>query len=211
MKYLTDNKRYSKIISKSKEVDIMKDKRNSKNKKKDENKVKDKPTHKKVKIVGNQQFLNLSTNQVENFQVIQMQDADFNFHKIWIASIIQALDIVGNQKAKLLFWIVQHLDYNNKLIYTYRQIVKESGISYKTVSETMKALLDCNFLTKINSGAYLINPDCIFKGSHNNRMNILVQYSKAIESNKKLEEPKTESTTTTTETTITDDEIKQSA
>ena len=154
-----------------------------------DNKTKTKPTHKKVKIVGNKKFVDPMTNEVHDFQVIEMQDTDFNFHKIWISSVIQALEIVGNQKAKLLFWIVEHLNYQNQLIYTYRRIAKESGISYKTVTNTMKALIDCNFLTKINSGAYLINPDCVFKGSHANRMNILLRYSKTLEENKKEEMP----------------------
>ena len=153
-----------------------------------DNKTKTKPTHKKVKIVGNKKFVDPMTNEVHDFQVIEMQDTDFNFHKIWISSVIQALEIVGNQKAKLLFWIVEHLNYQNQLIYTYRRIAKESGISYKTVTNTMKALIDCNFLTKINSGAYLINPDCVFKGSHANRMNILLRYSKTLEENKKIED-----------------------
>ena len=149
-----------------------------------------KPTHKKVKIVGEKQFIDPTTNTVESFNVIQMEDSDFNFHKLWIANIIQALDIVGNQKARLLFWITEHLDYNNKLIYTYRRIVKATGISYQTVADTMKALIDCNFMTKLQDGVYIINPDCIFKGSHKNRMSVLIQYSKTIEENKKEEEPK---------------------
>ena len=155
---------------------------------KTEHTTKNKPTHKKVKIVGNKQFVDPYTNEIHDFQVIQMEDSDFNFHKLWIANIAQAIDVVGSQKMKLLFWIVEHLDYNNRLIYTYQRIVKESGISYKTVSETMKLLIDCNFLTKINSGAYLVNPDCVFKGSHKNRMNILLRYSKTLEENKKIED-----------------------
>ena len=134
--------------------------------------------HNKVKVVGEQQFLNVATNEVENFQVIQVQDSDYNFHKIWVMNILQTLDMVGNQKAKLLFWIIQHIDSNNKLVYTYQRMVKESGFSYKTVSGTMKALIDCNFLTRINSGAYMINPNCVFKGTYKNRMNVLIQYSK---------------------------------
>ena len=141
-------------------------------------------THKKVKVVGEQQYLNVATNEVENFQVIKVQESDFDFHKIWITSIIQALNIVGNQKSKLLFWIVDHLDCNNKLVYTHRKIAKESGISYKTVSDTMKALVDCNFLTKLQSGAYIVNPNCIFKGTYKNRMNVLIQYSKSKSSEK---------------------------
>ena len=154
-------------------------------------------THKKVKIVGEKQFIDPTTNTVESFNVIQMEDSDFNFHKIWITNIAQAIDVVSGQKMKLLFWIIEHINYQNQLIYTYRRIAKESGIGYQTIAETMKLLVECNFMTKLQDGVYIINPDCVFKGSHNNRMSVLIQYSKTLEENKK-EEVKEEPTTPTT-------------
>ena len=146
-------------------------------------------THKKVKIVGEKQFIDPTTNTVESFNVIQMEDSDFNFHKIWITNIAQAIDVVSGQKMKLLFWIIEHINYQNQLIYTYRRIAKESGIGYQTIAETMKLLVECNFMTKLQDGVYIINPDCVFKGSHNNRMSVLIQYSKTLEENKKEEVP----------------------
>ena len=59
---------------------------------------------------------------------------------------------------------------------TYRQIAEKSGISYQTVSMTMKALIESNFLQQINRGAYRVNPDTIFKGTRNGRLNVLYQY-----------------------------------
>ena len=40
----------------------------------------------------------------------------------------------------------------------------------------MKALIDSNFLQRINQGAYRVNPEVIFKGSMNGRLNVLYQY-----------------------------------
>ena len=62
---------------------------------------------------------------------------------------------------------------------TQRKIAEKSGISIGTIISTMKALQEGNFLTKINSGAYQVNPDIIFKGGKNDRMNILLQYHAA--------------------------------
>ena len=73
---------------------------------------------------------------------------------------------------------------------TQRQISEKSGISLKTVSVTMKALLDSNFLRKINGGAYCVNPDVLFKGTRNGRMNVLIQYN-SLEQMQKAEEEKT--------------------
>lgn len=135
-------------------------------------------TAKKMKIIGKQEYLNISTGNVEDFQVIKMEDRDFNFHKIWLAQIITSLDLIGNQKTRLAFWILDHLNRDNQLTLNYRQIAEESGISLFTVKQTMKALLECDFLRRKNQGCYVVNPDKVFKGTKDGRMRILLEYSK---------------------------------
>lgn len=138
--------------------------------------VKQKQTTKKVKVVGTQQYINATDGTVEDFQVMRIEERDFNFHKVWLEHIISSLDLIGNQKTRLAFWIVDHLDKENKLTMTYRQIAEKSGISLDTVRVTMKSLMDSNFLERINQGAYRVNPDVIFKGGKTDRMNVLYQY-----------------------------------
>ncbi|WP_343102177.1 replication/maintenance protein RepL [Romboutsia sp. MSSM.1001216sp_RTP31141st1_G3_RTP31141_220114] len=133
-------------------------------------------TSKKVKIIGNQTYINRDTGEIEDFQVVNIEERDFNFHKVWLSHVINSLDLIGNQKTKLAFWILDNLDKENKLTMTYRQISEKSGISYQTVSRTMKSLLESNFLQQINQGAYRVNPNVIFKGSRNGRLNVLYQY-----------------------------------
>lgn len=134
-------------------------------------------TTKKVKVIGREQYINKQTGLLEDFEVVSVEDRDFNFHKVWLESIINSMDLLGNQKIRLAFWIIQHLNKENQLVMTQRQISEKSGISLKTVSVTMKALLDSNFLRKINGGAYCVNPDVLFKGTRNGRMNVLIQYN----------------------------------
>lgn len=134
-------------------------------------------TSKKVKVIGREQYVNTSTGQVEDFQVVSITDRDFNFHKIWLSHIINSLDLIGNQKTKLAFWILDNLNKENQLVMTYRQIAKKSGISLETVSRTMSALIECDFLQRINQGAYRVNPDVIWKGSNSARMNVVYQYN----------------------------------
>ena len=141
-----------------------------------ENKKKLKKTTKKVKIVGTEQYINSSTGELEDFQVVKLEDRDFNFHKVWLQHIINSLDLIGNQKTKLAFWIIDNLDKENKLTMTYRQIAEKSHISLDTVRTTMKSLIESNFIERINQGAYRVNPDVIFKGTRNGRLNVLYQY-----------------------------------
>lgn len=133
-------------------------------------------TRKKVKVIGHETYIKQDTGELAEMQVVQIEERDANFHKLWLGHILQSIDLIGNQKTKLAFWILDNLNSENQLIMTQRKIAEKSGISYQTVSLTLKALIESNFLIKINSGAYRVNPDVLFKGGKGNRLNVLLQY-----------------------------------
>ena len=133
-------------------------------------------TRNKVKVIGTETYIKRDTGELKEMQVIDIEERDANFHKLWLGHILQSIDLIGNQKTKLAFWILGQLDSENKLVMTQRQIAERSGVSYQTVSKTMAALIDSNFLQKMHSGAYRVNPDVLFKGGKNARMNVLIQY-----------------------------------
>lgn len=135
-----------------------------------------KTTSKKVKILGKAEYTNNETGEVEVMNVISVEERDFNFHKLWLKNIVDTIDLVGNQKVKLVFWIIEQLDRENKLTYTVRQIQEETKMSLQTISDTLKALMSSNFLKKKHSGCYIVNPDVLFKGTRCGRMNVLIQY-----------------------------------
>ncbi|WP_369717586.1 replication/maintenance protein RepL [Leptotrichia sp. HSP-536] len=136
----------------------------------------EKTTRRKMKIVGKQTYINQETGEMNEVQVIDIEERDANFHKIWLSHILNSIDLIGNQKTKLAFWILDNIDSENQLIMTQRKIAKNSGISLYTVSETLKVLMDSNFLQKINSGAYRVNPNVLWKGGKSARMNVLFKY-----------------------------------
>lgn len=133
-------------------------------------------TSKKMKYVGTIQFINPQTGELEDFQVSDIEERDFGFFKIWMRDFISTLEIVGNQKTKVCYWIVDNINRENELTYTYRQIADETKTSLETVRTTMTALLQADFLRRKNQGVYVVNPDIIFKGGHKNRLNLLHRY-----------------------------------
>ena len=144
-----------------------------------------KTTRRKMKIVGKQAYIDQETGEMNEVQVIDIEKRDANFHKIWLSHILNSIDLIGNQKTKLAFWILDNIDSENQLIMTQRKIAKNSGISLYTVSETLKVLMDSNFLQKINSGAYRVNPNVLWKGGKSARMNILSKYHQNEKTDKK--------------------------
>jgi hypothetical protein len=143
-------------------------------------------TTKKVKVIGTETYINQRTGELQDMQVVSIEDRDFNFHKIWLEHIIQSIDMIGNQKMRLAFWMLDHMNVDNQITMTQRQMSEKSGISLSTVQETIKTLIGSNFLVKYNWGVYQVNPDVIFKGGKQSRMNILFEY-KRIEENKTKE------------------------
>lgn len=133
-------------------------------------------TYRKLKIIGKEQYVNQTTGEIEEMQVMRIEERDANFHKIWLEHILHSLNLIGNQKTRLAFWLLDNLDSENKITMTYRQMAEKSGIGYQTVQQTMTALLESDFIVRINGGAYRINPNIIFKGGKTDRLNVLVQY-----------------------------------
>lgn len=135
-------------------------------------------TSKKQKFIGYKELVDPHTGEPYPMQLNVIEDRDFNFHKVWLQHLVNSLDGISNQRLRLAFWIIDHLDKENKLVMTQRAIAAGSGMSLNTVTRTMKALQEGNppFLQKINSGAYRVNPDVIWQGSYSNRMGVIYEY-----------------------------------
>ncbi|WP_063657702.1 replication/maintenance protein RepL [Candidatus Arsenophonus triatominarum] len=140
-------------------------------------------TSKRVKLIGHKTLVDRDTGEEIPMQMNLVEDRDFNFHKVWLQHLIHSFDEIVNQKLKLAFWIIENLNKENQLVMTQRKIAEMSGISYQTVSRTIRLLAEGSppFLQRINAGAYRINPDILFKGSHSNRMGICYEYIKTKE------------------------------
>lgn len=136
-------------------------------------------TGKKVKYVGTEEFVNVATGEIEEFQVTKIEDRDYNFTKVWMRNFIATLEIIGNQKTKFCYWIIDNINRENQLIGTQRQLAERSGVSLQTVNTTIGLLMDADFLRKTSASVYTVNPDIVFKGTRGSRLNVLNQYHAA--------------------------------
>ena len=136
-------------------------------------------TIKKQIFIGTKELIDAETGEVVPVQLKQVEDRDFNFHKVWLRMFIEGLNGIANKKMKLAFWIIDNLDRENKLCFTFRRIAEATGLSQPTVVRTMKELQegDPPFLKKLQSGVYVVNPDILYKGSHQGRMGVIYQFN----------------------------------
>lgn len=133
-------------------------------------------TRRKTKIIGTKIYIDRDTGELEKMQVISIEERDANFHKIWLGHIVQALNLVGNKKIKIVNYLMENLNSDNMFLKTQREVAKDLNISIQTVSRTFRTLQESDFMRQTRYGIYQINPDIIFKGGKEKRLNVLLQY-----------------------------------
>lgn len=112
-----------------------------------------------------------------NVKMQSVRGTDKGFAKVWLTDFMAKLDLIGNKKLSVAFWLIDNADRKTNYInYSLRQIAEKSGIGLSTVAETMKALQEADFIRRVNK-IYMLNPDVLFKGqSAYMRQGILTEY-----------------------------------
>jgi len=133
-------------------------------------------TAKKMKIEGKRTYIDRETGELVDCRVVKIEDADANFEKLWLGHILEAIDEIGNAKMKVLMYLLSNRDkHNNSIITTNRRLADATGISLDTVSRTLIALKRNKIITR-TTGVIFLNPDVVFKGDHQHRMNVMIRY-----------------------------------
>jgi len=141
-----------------------------------EKEIKQQATRKPMRVSERKEFYDKETGETVSQYVFKLEDRDANFHKLWLWHIAAALDLIGNQKIRILSYILENTNRDNLFIDTQRSLAEKTDTSTKTVNITLKMLIDADILKIQQAGVYLINPDVIFKGGTTTRMDILYQY-----------------------------------
>lgn len=135
-----------------------------------------KKTTKKLKVVGTETYINSRTGKALEMNVVQIQDGDANFQKIWISQILAVVDELSSKKLKFVMYLIKKSSENNNIIpLTVIELAEDAGVGRTTVLETLRALSAAGVL-KRKRGSIFISPSFVFKGSHRGRMNVLFKY-----------------------------------
>ncbi|MBD5402239.1 hypothetical protein HDR58_05510 [bacterium] len=90
-------------------------------------------------------------------------NTDVDFYKIYLSCFSKTLNGVMSQKMRLVLWLIRKMTLTNELKYSYREIAELSHISYQTVADTMKTLIEDDFIRR-NGKTLMVNPDAVFRG-----------------------------------------------
>lgn len=102
--------------------------------------------------------------EVKKVDVIIKEIPRTGFAITYLSSIIQMIDAIGNKKMKVVKYILEHMDSNNKLTETMSEISQNCGVSRMTVSDTLKMLETVGVIAR-KVGTVMLSPKLVHKGN----------------------------------------------
>lgn len=99
-----------------------------------------------------------------------------HFMITYLAEIISLIDSLGNQKMKVVKYVLQHMNKSdNSLIMTTRELAKKSGVGYNTVVETLQ-ILDRAGIIQRRTGAVMVSPRLMNNKTKAGEATMMVKY-----------------------------------
>ena len=127
--------------------------------------------------IGTKDIIDLKTGQRETVNRISIEDCDINFDKVWIAAVLDAIEEISTQKIRVFKYLIKNRNSENTVLKNIQEIARDLDISWNTVKNTLKVLSNHGIITyKVN--VIKLSPNVIFRGSHDDRMSVLIEYKK---------------------------------
>ena len=90
---------------------------------------------------------------------------------------LTVLGIIDSKQLDVFIYIVENTNSStNMFIGTYTKIAQDVGVSRPTIATIMKKLQENNFIKKVQSGLWLVNPNILMKGNDTKRQILLSYY-----------------------------------
>ena len=103
------------------------------------------------------------------------------WRRVYLQDFMEVLLEIGNTKFRVLEFIINNVDSNNKLTMSIRQVSQKVGISYKTVHETFKTISQKGLIKKVGT-VWVIMPNIVASfGSDAKNAKLLTEYLDAEE------------------------------
>lgn len=128
---------------------------------------------KRRKLVDQETGEELETTEI--LQTGEMKDRDFE--KLFAGHMAMVTGVFGYAKMKVFTWLIRNRDRrNNRIIASQKEIAEGANVGTTTVAETISDLIEADALIKEKKAVYCLNPDLVFYGGPQKRMNVLYRY-----------------------------------
>ena len=117
-----------------------------------------------IEVSDEWQMINKRTGEVRDLVTFTDEGKKDRWEKVYAKSLCNMLEITGDEKTKVIAFMLKNRDYENRIMETIRSIAEETGVSTKTVNRTLKLLQDNNYLHKIRNGLWRFSPHIMVNG-----------------------------------------------
>lgn len=126
--------------------------------------------------VGTKVYYDQVTGKPKEFQLNEKEIRDYNFYKYWPENLADFKRVATLKERDFFDWLVQHANSGNLVLGTYGSIAKDIKHSTRFVEKAIHKLMNTNVIVKVQNGAYLLNPNVIFKGTTSRRKYVAKRY-----------------------------------
>lgn len=119
--------------------------------------------------------LDESTGEYKERTIYKLVEKDNNFLKVFIDCFDDMYDATTGS-FQTLFYLVRNADRKNYFKGSIKEISDATGIKLRSTKTAMLYLAKKNYIRKVKKTLYQLNPNKIFKGSHDIRVKALDEY-----------------------------------
>ena len=135
-----------------------------------------------IEYKGKKRVKDLETGEIFEIDYIKKttdRQLKGGWRRVYLADFLEILLEIGNTKIKVLEYILNNVDSNNKLTMSIRQVAIRVGISYQTTFETFKKLEEKGLIRKVDT-VWVVMPSFVATfGSDAKNARLLTEYSDA--------------------------------
>ena len=117
-----------------------------------------------VEVSSDWEMVNKITGETRSLISFEDSEKKGRWEKVYAKSLCDMLDITGDEKSKVIAYMIKNKDYENRVAETIRSIALAVNVSSKTVNRTLTMLQKHNYLHKIRNGLWRFSPHVMVNG-----------------------------------------------
>ena len=110
------------------------------------------------------ELVNKRTGETQSLITFADKAKKERWEKVYAKTLADLLEITGDEKTKVIAYMIRVKDYENRVIETVRSIAKKTGVSSKTVNRVFQILQEHNYIHRIRNGLWRFSPHVMVNG-----------------------------------------------
>lgn len=116
-------------------------------------------------VVEGYSLVNNKTGKVRPIILFNRNSRNETWERVFAKSLANMLDITGDEKTRVLAYLIRRKKGDNMIYETMKTICEGSKVSKTTVNHTMQLLQVNNYIHKIRNGVWRFSPHVMVNGT----------------------------------------------